>query len=315
MAASRTTQDPAGIEDSDPRPADGLAVAEAARRIGVAATTLRAWDRRYGVGPSGRTAGGHRRYSSTDIADLQRLRRLTDAGMPTAAAAVRARVRPRGSVTGRRTKLDPAADRQMQRFIDASDTLDPARLSRAADAVLKERGALSAWTDIFLPQLQLLGQRWEGSGGGIAREHVTAGALQTALDNHIARHIARHTARHAGRQRGVQVVAAATPTEDHTLPLHALAAALAESGVGTCILGTVPAYALYAAVDDIAPVVSVLWARSTQTAEPALLRQLLTRTPVACAAGPGWRRSRLPRGIPHLRDLPGAVDSVLAWTT
>ena len=34
---------------------------------GMPQSTLRTWERRYGLGPSARTAGGHRRYSAADL--------------------------------------------------------------------------------------------------------------------------------------------------------------------------------------------------------------------------------------------------------
>ncbi|WP_425359113.1 MerR family transcriptional regulator [Actinoalloteichus spitiensis] len=48
-----------------------LTVAAVARRLGVAPATLRTWDRRYGLGPSGHTAGRHRRYGPLDLARLE----------------------------------------------------------------------------------------------------------------------------------------------------------------------------------------------------------------------------------------------------
>ena len=53
----------------------GLSAGEAARRIGVAVTTVRTWDRRYGLGPSYREPGRHRRYSQDDLARLELMRR------------------------------------------------------------------------------------------------------------------------------------------------------------------------------------------------------------------------------------------------
>ncbi|WP_432570443.1 MerR family transcriptional regulator [Kineococcus sp. SYSU DK005] len=64
-----------------------LTVAAVARRLGVAPATLRTWDRRYGLGPSEHTAGAHRRYSSTDLARLVVMRRLTLEGVAPAEAA------------------------------------------------------------------------------------------------------------------------------------------------------------------------------------------------------------------------------------
>jgi DNA-binding transcriptional MerR regulator len=64
-----------------------LTVAAVARRLGVAPSTLRTWDRRYKLGPSEHTAGSHRRYGPDDVARLVVMRRLTLDGVPPAEAA------------------------------------------------------------------------------------------------------------------------------------------------------------------------------------------------------------------------------------
>ncbi|WP_204070183.1 MerR family transcriptional regulator, partial [Sphaerisporangium krabiense] len=58
-----------------------------ARRLGVPAPTLRTWNARYGIGPSRRSAGGHRRYDAGDLLRLEEMNRLVKAGMPPAEAA------------------------------------------------------------------------------------------------------------------------------------------------------------------------------------------------------------------------------------
>ena len=74
-------------------PEPGLAVAEVAKKLGVAPATLRTWDRRYGLTPSLRTAGAHRRYTAVDIARLELMRAHTMAGLaPSDAALIAARV-------------------------------------------------------------------------------------------------------------------------------------------------------------------------------------------------------------------------------
>src|SRR3954464_5750585 len=72
----------------EPEPSTGaaaqqpvLTVAAVARRLGGAPSTLRTWDRRYGLGPSAHTAGAHRRYSRADVARLMVMRRLTLEGV------------------------------------------------------------------------------------------------------------------------------------------------------------------------------------------------------------------------------------------
>jgi DNA-binding transcriptional MerR regulator len=58
-----------------------------ARRLGVTPATLRTWHHRYDLGPTGRTTGGHRRYSRGDLERLDRMRHLTAGGIGVAEAA------------------------------------------------------------------------------------------------------------------------------------------------------------------------------------------------------------------------------------
>jgi MerR family transcriptional regulator, light-induced transcriptional regulator len=64
-----------------------LTVAAVARRLGVAPATLRTWDRRYGLGPSGHTTGRHRRYGPGDIARLELMQQALLRGASPAEAA------------------------------------------------------------------------------------------------------------------------------------------------------------------------------------------------------------------------------------
>ena len=57
-----------------------LTVAAVARRLGVAPATLRTWDRRYGIGPSGHAPGRHRRYSPEDMGRLELMQPRAGAG-------------------------------------------------------------------------------------------------------------------------------------------------------------------------------------------------------------------------------------------
>lgn len=285
--------------------AAGLSVTQAARRVGVASSTLRTWERRYGVAPSLRTAGGHRRYTLDDITSLQRLRRLVDSGMPTASAAVRSQdvPVPRAERTdgSRLTEVSRLAGR----LADAIAAMDGTAATRHATRIVARLGIVPAWVDVFVPQLQFVGEQWERTGEGVEREHMAAAAVRSAL--------LRHGHRRPRREPPTRVLAVAAPGEGHTLPMDALAAAANDVGVGTCVLESLPPVALHAAVDDIGPAVVVLWARSRETSDLRLLRSLVNRVPVVCAAGPGWPVRRLPSAIAHVNDLPGALAAVQAW--
>src|SRR6476660_8618959 len=73
--------------DAEPVPRLGWPVGVVSERLGIAAPTLRAWDRRHGVGPSLRTAGNHRRYTELDMRRVQLMARLTAQGVPAQSAA------------------------------------------------------------------------------------------------------------------------------------------------------------------------------------------------------------------------------------
>ena len=45
---------------------------QAAEQLGIHADTLRRWEKEGTITPPTRTAGGHRRYSDNDIAEIQR---------------------------------------------------------------------------------------------------------------------------------------------------------------------------------------------------------------------------------------------------
>ncbi|MGY5104183.1 MerR family transcriptional regulator, partial [Streptomyces sp. 900105245] len=71
-------------------PVPALTTGALARRLGLSPTTLRSWDRRYGIGPA-RADGRHRRWTPHDVAMLETMCRLTSAGVPPAEAARAAR--------------------------------------------------------------------------------------------------------------------------------------------------------------------------------------------------------------------------------
>ncbi|GAA3290404.1 hypothetical protein GCM10020295_04780 [Streptomyces cinereospinus] len=76
-----------GDERETAQPGVGLTTGEVARRLGVAPTTVRTWDRRYGLGPDLRSDGRHRRWTVVDVARLERMCALTATGLPPAEAA------------------------------------------------------------------------------------------------------------------------------------------------------------------------------------------------------------------------------------
>ncbi len=291
----------------------GLSAGEAARRIGVAVTTVRTWDRRYGLGPSYREPGRHRRYSLDDLARLELMRRLTVDGVAPAEAARIAKAtadplglapsetanrEPADLVSGSTDAYPPVTARGLRR---AALALDPVDVDRLLDLALA-RGVVSAWTTVIAPALRDLGSQYATAGRYIAAEHLLSGAVSIAL------------ARVARPRTRPEVLLTCTAAEQHGLPLEALAAALAERGAASRMLGVrMPIHALQEALVRTGPAAVLIWAHSPVTAD---YRQLAAaagtrpRPPVVAACGPGWEPASLPDGVVLLTSFQQALDAV-----
>src|SRR5512147_1777385 len=96
-----------------------MTVADVSRALAVPVPTLRSWERRYGLPAPPRTAGGHRRYTSRDLATLRELRDEIARGRPPREAARRVAVRGDGdgpdvlALIAAARALDPLAIRRL----------------------------------------------------------------------------------------------------------------------------------------------------------------------------------------------------------
>lgn len=284
-----------------------LPPAAVAARLGVAPGTLRTWDRRYGLSPSIRTAGAHRRYGPDDLARLQHMRRLLLDGVPAAEAArvaLAAEPLPEEPPAPEPEPLDaPAADadRAARGLVRAARALDADAMRQLLLTQLAERGAVAAWEQVLRPALRSVGARWAATGEGVDVEHLLVRCTTAALQQHAA---ALLQAPVAARP----VLLASAPAELHELPLHALAAALAEDGVGARVLGAgLPAPALASAVRRTAPSGVLVWAQAPATADAGVLASVPSTRPAATvlAGGPGW-----PAGLPaHVERVDGLLEA------
>jgi DNA-binding transcriptional MerR regulator len=320
---------------------DGLTAGAVARRLGVAVTTLRTWHQRYDLGPSSHEPGKHRRYTAEDVARLELMQRLTADGVPSGEAARWVRTRniataltPRapgnghvpalrngnghpghpgheGARNGARDggghnlPLGPAspAARGLGR---AAMRLDAESVRQIATDAVRHLGVIGAWDSVLRPVLAAIGERHSRTGGLIEVEHLVSG---------VASNVFGAVARPHGNGRG-RVLLACTDEEQHSLPLEALSAALAQANVLCRLLGArVPLPALRAAVRRTGPAAVLLWSHHRRTADPEQLAALSgdrTRPLLLAAAGPGWDLATLPPGVATPRSLREAVDLLRA---
>ncbi|MFF2364442.1 MerR family transcriptional regulator [Streptomyces sp. NPDC058122] len=367
----------------------GVTTGFLARKVGVSPTTLRSWDRRYGLGPAVRADGRHRRWSPDDVAMVREMCRLTAAGLPPAEAARAAKEAARGRVaaspaltarkgtaartgaaartrtagrtraaagtgtsasarTGLRvpdgasatapgpgTPESPAgaepsgtgpsgtgpapgdAAQESRGLAHAAVRLDAHAVQARLAAAVRTHGLARAWEDVMVPALRAVGRKWEASGDRYVEvEHLLTWHVSATL-----RHAYVSAAGDAPPAAASPVLLACVPGEQHTLPLEALNAALAERGVPAVTLGgAVPPEALIAAVQRVGPPAVVLWSQSWSTANLPLARHIAaTRWGVRGArtrsrillSGPGWNARPGP-GLLRPRHLAEALHLITA---
>jgi MerR family transcriptional regulator, light-induced transcriptional regulator len=282
-----------------------------ARRLGISPATLRTWHHRYGVGPTARSAGGHRRYGPDDLARLEEIRRLVLAGMPVGEAARSSPQPPDDTVARRRPRRPhppgPAAPHpKLRELVGVCTALDEPSVARLLDSALRRQGVVEVWNRLVLPVLERIGARYERRGDCIDMEHLFSGVVQRALSGVAARR--------QPTDGGQPVLLACPDGEQHALPLHALAAALAEAGCATRVLGaSVPAAALASAVRRIGPRAVFVWAQSQSCARAAELAALPRRRAAVAlvVGGPGWRDVPLPARAVRVDTLGTALEALL----
>lgn len=282
--AAVTTAEPADV---------ALSVAEAAARVGLTAATLRTWDRRYGLAPSIRTPGGHRRYSGTDLQRLRVAARLVEAGHP-AAEAVAASALPQvgtGAEPTRRSRAGggrvlplPDGSEEQRGIARAAMALDGDGISRSLSRMIRRHGVVQTWDEVIAPVLVSVGSRWARTGEGVEVEHVLAHGVAAAL---------AATAPEAV-QGGRPVLLACMPDEEHVLPLLALHSALLADGTPSVLLGhKVPRAAVAEAVKRLRPRKVALWAQMPQRADAGITEVLpaIRPRPETVLLGPGWSQT------------------------
>ncbi|MFF5084636.1 MerR family transcriptional regulator [Actinoplanes sp. NPDC000266] len=302
---------------------DGLTAGAVARRLGVAVTTLRTWHQRYGLGPSAHVPGHHRRYTEDDLDRLKVMQRLIAQGVAPAEAAAWARrvdslsitdfadapaaafSAPRKDGGGLAIPLG-AASPAARGLARAAMRLDAPAMRDILQVAIAENGVVESWNHVAMPVLIGIGERYEATRRFVEVEHLISRTVTEVLGA---------VPRPPATDHPPQILLAAADEEQHTLPLEALAAALAEAGVSSRLLGArVPRDALADAIARTGPTVVVLWSQTPHTGDPDQLLQVL-HSPhpplMTAAAGPGWPHP-LPDNVAQLTDLTSAVQTLAA---
>ena len=301
-----------------------LTVAAVARRIGIAPATLRTWDRRYGLGPSVHMPGSHRRYTATDVARLELMRKLMlNGALPSEAAriALTQEVEPATAQTdSTNSPLHVVTD---ESFNDNVISLDSPKvvirsLSRAVAALdangcdqiisqtIESHGVIWTWEKVLTPVLISLGEKWAQTGEGVEQEHLLSESITGQFRNVLGKVTDPENSR--------PVLIACAPHELHTIPMFAIAAALAEQNIACLILGArMPAEALASAAKKLGPSAIVVWSQSQGTADVSIWDAVepMRPAPLLMSVGPGWQPD-LPEGVVKPDDLNSTLIALAA---
>jgi len=286
-------------------PDDSLTVAAVARRLGVAPSTLRTWDRRYGIGPSKHSVGTHRRYSATDLARLTAMARLIMAGVApkeAASKALKLNLKSGGTVIDKACRESEDQSDLVSLLYKSALKFEQLKIETLIRKSITDVGVEATWVEIIAPLLTEVGDDGVRTGDGIEVEHFLSEILRKILSENFGNISKPKNAR--------PVLLACVGNEVHSLALTALAAVLAESKIDCIFLGArTPQVALNQVVLKSAPSAIFLWAQLSENADRSFVSELPTIRPAprVLLGGPGWESLNRKNGKSKGKTLDKAV--------
>jgi DNA-binding transcriptional MerR regulator len=198
-------------------------IGEFARRVGVSAELLRAWERRYGLLAPVRSSGGFRLYTDEDTERVARMRRALQDGL-SAAEAAQAALDADAGPRATPSSFDGSVSRMMSAIRDFDEP--------AVHAILDENLAAFALEavvrDLLLPALTEIGSEWERGNLLVSQEHFASNVIRGRLLS---------LARLWGRGSGPLALLACAPGELHDISLLILGLLLRSYGWRILFLG------------------------------------------------------------------------------
>jgi methanogenic corrinoid protein MtbC1 len=182
-------------------------------------------------------------------------------------------------------------------LLNAAKSFDSEFIEQELRKELAKSGTVITWTQVIAPVLVALGKIWEETGKGIDFEHTFTEIVQRLLGE------SKSAIKEEVNTR--PVLLAAVGDELHSIAVHALAAALAERGVKSHMLGAfTPHEALQAAVERTVPPAIFLWASLKENGDTSYFRSLpsVRPAPRIVLGGPGWDRDSCD-GVVLVEDL------------
>lgn len=247
---------------------------------GVAASTLRVWERRYNVPTPNRNDTGYRLYAERDIATVTWLKSQLDEGLSISQAVARLEsLRASGEepVVTLGPSQAPRPEQGLRSMPILQDALVAALLefkASRADDVLAEAFALYPVETVALslmqPTLVEIGEGWHRGDVTVAQEHFASAHLRQKLDNLF------NQALHHSNGRARTILCACARGEMHEMGILLVALFLRRRGYTVIYLGqNVPEDELIGAAQQLRPALVLVSASTEETV--GHLRQVAQR--------------------------------------
>ncbi len=195
---------------------------------GVPTTTLRAWERRYGLLKPSRTAKGHRLYSGDDIDLIKEIVKLLKSNH-TISEAIRIIKNPELNAVSSHD-ADGHWTSYQQRLLKSIENFNEQNLDSTYNEALSIYPIDMVTEQVIIPVMQVLGERWEDREAGIAEEHFFSAFLRNKLGARL------HHESH--RSRGNKILVSCLPGEHHELGILLFCIAAISHGYQILYLGT-----------------------------------------------------------------------------
>jgi DNA-binding transcriptional MerR regulator/methylmalonyl-CoA mutase cobalamin-binding subunit len=273
-----------------------MSIGEVAARTGVPATTLRAWERRYGLVTPSRSRTAYLGYDDLDLDRITAMRALVDSGVPARRAASIVLDRIEGGAAHLAGPIGPHPQAQhaspladVGALTRVAVSLDPAGLDDTLDAAFSLAAVETVIDTWLMPCLVDLGAAWARGEIDICAEHFVSAAVHRRLSALF------DAAASSGRE---PVLVGSAPGSRHDLGALAFAVCLRRTGRAVVYLGA-----------DV-PVASWLSAADTSRARAVVIAVTLTgdRAGAAEAVAALVSQTGLPvyTGGPQSDSVPGA---------
>ena len=193
-----------------------LRIGELSRRSGVSPELLRAWERRYGLLQPTRSPGGLRLYSAGDLERVRAMQGYLAEGVSAAEAAALAAL-----PATEPAHASPTLTVATRELAAAAQAFDEPHAQAVIDNLLGALTVDALLSDVVVPFLHELGERWDRGEISVAEEHFASGLIRGRLLG---------LAREWGRGHGPRALLACAPGEQHDLGLIAFGLALRGRG-------------------------------------------------------------------------------------